>query len=118
MVWSKGGVQVITLLSTVFIARLLTPSDYGVIALAAIWIFPISLIAEMGLGAAIVQFSNLTKEELNACFWVTNAVALLCYVALYACSSVIAYWFNAPVVRYRSSSPVSKEETKTLTRSG
>ena len=98
MVWSKGGVQAITLLSTIFIARLLTPADYGVIALAAIWIFPITLIAEMGLGAAIVQFSDITKEELNACFWLTNGVAALGYVALYASAPGIAQWFDSPVL--------------------
>ena len=69
MVWSKGGVQAISLLSTLFIARLLTPSDYGLISLAAIWIFPITLIAEMGLGSAILQFRDISDKELNGCFW-------------------------------------------------
>jgi O-antigen/teichoic acid export membrane protein len=98
IVWSKGGVQGISLLSTLFIARLLTPADYGLIALAAVWIFPITMMAEMGLGAAIVQFRDITDKELNACFWVINVVALLGYCVLYVSAPLLAGWFDAPML--------------------
>lgn len=98
MVWSKGGAQAISLLSTLFIARLLTPSDYGIISLATIWIFPISLIAEMGLGAAIIQFRDLSEKELNGCFWLINAIALIGYCALYVSAPAISQWFNSPML--------------------
>jgi teichuronic acid exporter len=98
IVWSKGGAQAISLLSTLFIARLLTPSDYGLIALATVWIFPISLIAEMGLGAAIIQFRDISEEELNGCFWLINGIALLGYVVLYASAPAISHWFNSPML--------------------
>ena len=96
IVWSKGGVQIVSLLSTLFIARLLTPADYGLIALAAIWIFPISLLSEMGLGAAIVQFRNITDNELNGCFWTTIILALFGYAVLYVTAPGIAQWFQTP----------------------
>jgi O-antigen/teichoic acid export membrane protein len=98
IVWSKGGVQGIGLLSTLFIARLLTPADYGLVSLAAIWIYPIAMLAEMGLGAAIVQFRDITDKELNGCFWLINSIALFGYFVLYVSAPVIAQWFEAPML--------------------
>ena len=98
IVWSKGGVQIVSLLSTLFIARLLTPADYGLIALAAIWIFPISLLAEMGLGAAIVQFRDITENELSGCFWMTIILALFGYAVLFLAAPTLAKWFHTPML--------------------
>jgi len=98
VVWSKGGVQVISLFSTLVVARLLSPADYGVIALAAAWIFPMSLVAEMGLGSAILQYRDLTDRELNLCFWLIMGLCLALYVVLFLLAPVIGSWFEAPQV--------------------
>src|ERR1700736_4102905 len=96
MVWSRGSVQLFSLLSTLAVARLVHPADYGLMALAAIWTSSIELLAEMGLGAAIIQFPDLDESELNACFWVTMTVAVSAYVALFLAAPSIAIWFKAP----------------------
>jgi O-antigen/teichoic acid export membrane protein len=96
MTWSKGIVQVLSFLSTILVARLLNPSDYGLMALAGIWTHSLGLLAEMGLGSAIVQFRDLDRGELNACFWLTMGAAGTAYLALYAAAPTVAVWFNAP----------------------
>jgi O-antigen/teichoic acid export membrane protein len=73
--WSRVGVQILSFLSTLVVARLLNPSDYGLMAMATVWISAMSLLAEMGLGAAIIQFRNLEESELDTCFWLTMGVA-------------------------------------------
>ncbi len=98
IVWSRGGIQVLSLISTLLVARLLAPSDYGVMALAGIWTTSIALIAEMGLGAAIIQFRELEEEELNSCFWLTMIIASAGYLALYASAPFIASWFDSPLL--------------------
>jgi teichuronic acid exporter len=98
IVWSRGGLQVVSLLSTTMLARLLTPSDYGVLALAGIWTGTVAMLAELGLGGAILQFPNLKRGELSACFWTTMAAAVLGYVAIFALAPSIAAWFNTPVL--------------------
>src|SRR5205085_3293381 len=45
MVWSRGTVQVLSFASTILVARLLSPADYGLMALTAIWIYMVSLVA-------------------------------------------------------------------------
>lgn len=96
IVWSKGAAQLISFLSVLLVARLLSPADYGLMALASIWTGMMLLISEMGLGAAIIQFQHLDDAEVNACFWLTMTVALAGYVSLYGAAPSIAGWFSAP----------------------
>lgn len=98
IVWSKGGVQLLSFLSTLVVARLLNPSDYGVMALAGIWTGTVAMVADMGLGVAIVQFRDLEKSELNACFWIVFGLGGLGYLALYAAAPAIAAWFAVPAL--------------------
>jgi O-antigen/teichoic acid export membrane protein len=95
VVWTRGGIQVISLTSTLFVARLLHPADYGLMALATVWTSIVALLAELGLGAAIIQFRDLDDRDLNACFWLTLSVALLGYGALFLAAPAIAAWFES-----------------------
>ena len=96
MVLSKGGIQTLSFLSTMFVARWLSPSDYGLMAIAGAWISIISLLAELGLGGAIIQFRDLTERELNACFWVAIGLAIVSYVGIFLIAPSIGEWFQSP----------------------
>jgi teichuronic acid exporter len=93
LVWSRGLLQVVSFCSGLVVARLLKPDDYGLMALAGTWIAIASLIAELGLGAAIIQFPHLEDGEINACFWLTLATAWAAYGALFALAPGISAWF-------------------------
>src|SRR5262249_4738018 len=80
------------------VARLLTPSDYGLIALVGAWTIPVALISETGLGAAIIQFRGLGARELNSCFWLVTGLALFGYAGLFVLAPVIASWFGSPAL--------------------
>ena len=75
---------------------MLDPSDFGVMALAGIWTTIVIALSEMGLGAAIIQFQDLTKQELNICFWITFLVSLTCYGILYFLAPSLGVWFDSP----------------------
>ena len=96
IVWSRGGVQLLSFLSTLLIARWLSPSDYGVMALVGIWTGTIWMVADMGLGWAIVQFPDVHEDELDSCFWLTLLTTGSAYVLLYALAPTIASWFDSP----------------------
>ncbi len=67
LAWT-GGVkiasQVLSWLSTLVVARLLLPSDYGIASMAMVYVGLVQLINEFGLGAAIVQRRDLTETEI------------------------------------------------------
>ena len=96
IVWSRGGVQVLSFISTLLIARWLSPGDYGLMALVGIWTGTIAMVADMGLGWAIVQFEDVQDGELQTCFWLTLLTTGLAYLSLYAFAPDISRWFDSP----------------------
>ena len=58
--------QILSWLSTIVVARLLTPEDYGIVAMASVFIGLIGLLNEFGLGAAVVALRQLTDEQISS----------------------------------------------------
>lgn len=96
--WSKGFVQFLSFVSTLYIARLLSPNDYGLMAMTGIWVGTLAILTEMGLTAVVIQFKNLDDRELNLCFWGALGMAGAAYAALYVAAAPIADWFGAPML--------------------
>jgi O-antigen/teichoic acid export membrane protein len=63
LAWSRGVLQVLSFATTLVIARILVPDDYGVMALAGVWTGSVAMLAEMGLGAGIIQFRDLDRRR-------------------------------------------------------
>ena len=66
MAWTgamKWSGQIFTWLSTVIVARLLTPEDYGLIAMATVFLGVIGMVNEFGVGTALLTFRNLSDRE-------------------------------------------------------
>lgn len=69
LLWATAGrfaAQLVTWCITIVVIRLLSPADYGLVAMAMIFVGLLNLLAEAGLGAAIVQARVLTAENLRA----------------------------------------------------
>ena len=67
---TRIGGQVSVWLVTIVLARLLTPADYGLFAMALSVLAFVEIFQEFGLGAAIIQRQQVTREQLNAVFWI------------------------------------------------
>jgi teichuronic acid exporter len=93
LAWSRGVLQVLSFATTLVVARFLKPEDYGVMALAGIFISTAGMLAEMGLVGAIVQFRDLESRELNTCFWLIMTLTTIASAILALGASVIAEWF-------------------------
>jgi O-antigen/teichoic acid export membrane protein len=94
--WSRGVAQVLSFATTLLVARILVPADYGVMALASVLTGSVGLVAEMGLGAAIIQFRDLERREIDTCFWITMTLAAVGWAALSLSAPIIAAWFDVP----------------------
>lgn len=64
----KLSTQLITWGMTFFVLRLLDPSDYGVVALSSAITLMFGMIAEFGLGSAIVQAKSISRAQLANLF--------------------------------------------------
>jgi O-antigen/teichoic acid export membrane protein len=96
LVWSRGVLQVLSFATTLLVARILVPADYGVMALAGFWTGSVAILAEMGLGAAIIQFRDLDQREIDTCFWITMTLAAIGFAGLALGAPSIARWFDVP----------------------
>ena len=76
---AKAFCQLLSWAITLVVIRILSPADYGVVAIAAVLISFLSTIAELGLGAAIVQARHSTPEVVAR---VTGAVFVLHFVCV------------------------------------
>jgi len=70
------GVAVLSLTSFVILARLLDPQDFGIVALATVFIFFCNLVTAHGLADALVQRQNVEPAHLDTAFWATLGLSL------------------------------------------
>ena len=79
--FSQISIQVLALVTTIFIAHLLTPSDVGLVAMAVVFSSLALVFADLALGAALVQRETLTEDDRSTAFWVNVAVGVALTVA-------------------------------------
>lgn len=92
----KWTTQILTWVSTVIVARVLTPADYGLVAIASTIINFITMINEFGLGTAVVTNRMLTARQVGE----LNCLAVLLGIGGFVVSSLMAFplsqFFGAP----------------------
>jgi O-antigen/teichoic acid export membrane protein len=88
--------KVISLATTLLLARLLSPTDYGLMEIAMMFIGFISFFNEIGMGAAIVQKTDLTASEVNGCFAIAIGFSVVLCLAAVLASGYIAVFFKHP----------------------
>ena len=81
------------------LARLLTPRDYGVAAMAMVFAGLITLFTDVGLGAALVQRRTITEQDRSTVFWMSMAIAAVIVVFTVAVAGEVARFFGQPQVR-------------------
>ena len=93
--FAKIGVQ---LLSIVVLARLLTPADFGLVAIAAAVSGFVLLFKDFGTGPALIQKRDLDEGTQSAAFWMNTAVGFALGIALLIAAPLIAHFMDAPGV--------------------
>ncbi|MDM1355966.1 lipopolysaccharide biosynthesis protein [Myroides marinus] len=97
LVWSvlgQFGYLIISLLTNIILARLLSPMEFGVVAIATFFIALSKVLSESGLSGALVRKINITKEDYATIFLFNLAVSFLLYVVLFFTSSFIEYYYK------------------------
>jgi O-antigen/teichoic acid export membrane protein len=74
--------------------RLLTPADFGLIAMVASCAGIIGVLQDTGLNQAIIQRPKISKAQLSALFWLSVLWTLLLAVVLALCAPGIAWFFK------------------------
>ena len=81
------------------LARLIGPAEFGMVAIAAVFIDILQIVARCGLPDAVVQRADCDEDFAATAFWVMLAAGSLCAAALIALSGPIAWMFDLPELR-------------------
>lgn len=95
---AKWSIQLFTWAMTLVIARLLTPDDYGIVAMASVYLGLLELMTEFGIGSSIVMLSGLSENQIAQ----INALSILLGLAGFLMSCLAAvplgWFFDAPAL--------------------
>lgn len=61
---------IVSLVVSAILARLISPEDFGVVAVATVLITFFSIFSDLGIGPAIVQNQSLNKDDLSSIFFI------------------------------------------------
>lgn len=88
--------QLVNWAITLFVIRLLTPADYGLMEMASLFISILTLLNEMGLGAAIIQAEQIEQKSLQQIFGMILLINTGLFFLLFLASPLIALFFEEP----------------------
>lgn len=91
---AQGYRVIVTMISTVVVARLLTPDDYGVTAMVAPVTGFIMIFQNLGLNSAVIQAKTLDPEHTNALFWVNIFASVVIAAVLVTVSPLVGLFYH------------------------
>src|SRR5215813_5939365 len=93
---TQYGNGVLQVAAAVILARLLTPEDFGLVAIVTVLTSFAPLLIDLGLGDATTQRSNITRGQVSSLFWLSSGSGLAIAVVVAACSPLIAWIYREP----------------------
>lgn len=93
---SNGVQQVLNLVFGIFLARELTPADYGMVGMLAIFSLIAAALQESGFTFALVNIRDIQHKDYNAVFWFSILMSVTIYAILFFCAPLIADFYETP----------------------
>ncbi len=85
--------------STVVLARLLSPEDYGLIGMATVVVGFVQLFKDLGLSAATVQKAKINHQQVSTLFWINLIISFAIALVVIALAPVVASFYDEPLLR-------------------
>lgn len=93
--FANNGLQFVV---GVIMARLLSPEDYGITALPAVFMAIAGTLVDAGFSSALVRKPELTEKDLSTSFYYSIIVGIGCYLAIFIAAPWIADFYKVPVL--------------------
>lgn len=92
----RFGVQGVQFVLQIILARLLSPDDYGVLAIMVIFTTIANVFIQTGFNTALIQNKEVTEEDYSTVLWITLGIAGILYVIIFFTSPVIGDFYSKP----------------------
>jgi O-antigen/teichoic acid export membrane protein len=86
------------LVGTVILARLLLPSDFGLVVLSGFFVGIIGIFSDFGIGAALIQKRDHIEDAANVAFYTHIATGVVLYTIAFFIAPFGAHFFNEAVI--------------------
>lgn len=99
--WSYGerlSAQIVTLVISIILARLIEPEEYGAIALVMVFITLANVLVTDGFGNALIQKKDVDQTDFSTIFWFSELFAIIIYGILFILSPFIAKYYEMPIL--------------------
>jgi len=94
---SKYSSIILNLAFSAVLARLLTPEDYGIVAVTAVFTTFFTLFADMGIGAGVIQNKELTQDDINSIYTFTVRISIILAIVFVAFSFPMSWFYKEHV---------------------
>lgn len=92
---NSSTMQVLNLVFGIFLARMLSPHDYGIVGVLAIFSLIAGNLQSSGFTQGLTNIKQPTANDYNSVFWFNVSVSIVCYVVLFFCAPLIAWFFHS-----------------------
>lgn len=101
VLWSavdKLAVRAISFAVSIIIARILSPDDYGIIGMIAIFMALSSMLVDSGFSQALVQKHDRSQTDFSTAFFFNIIVGIGCYIIIFAIAPLVGEFYNSPTL--------------------
>lgn len=99
LIWKfmeRLGTQGIQFIVSIILARLLLPSDYGVVSMILVFTAIANVFVQSGFSTSLIQKKNADELDFSSVFYVSLIIATICYIILFVLAPYIAKFYNMP----------------------
>jgi len=93
---TQGIFFVLNIVSTAVLARLLTPEDFGLIAMVTVVTGFMGIFKDLGLSMATVQQDRINQGQISALFWINTALSVVLALVMAALAVPISWFYHEP----------------------
>lgn len=90
----RCGAQLVTFIVSIILARILSPDDYGTVALITVFTSIMQVFVDSGLGTALVQKKTADELDFSSVFYFNFVVCIILYAVMFFFAPLIAGFYN------------------------
>lgn len=99
LIWrflERTGAQFVALVVSIVLARILSPEDYGTIALITVFINILNVFVDSGLGSALIQKKDADNTDFSTVFYTNVIFCIALYILMFVISPFLAEFYSRP----------------------
>ncbi len=101
LVWKfseRAGAQLVTLVVSIFLARILTPDDYSVVSIVTIFFTFANVFISSGFNTALIQKKKVDLRDYSSVLYISLSLSLLIYAVLFFTAPALANLYSLPIL--------------------